>query len=85
MMHGDVKEDDSVRQKKSITKSAVDVELVLTDGSQLSGSVYLGKGERVSDLLNAPAMFLPFRVENGEFLLIAKASIALCKPLDRPN
>lgn len=70
---------------KSISKAAVDVELVLTDGSQLSGNVYLGKDERVSDLLNEDTMFLPFRTEHGEFLLIAKVSIAMCKPLDRPN
>ncbi|GEQ96800.1 hypothetical protein JCM17844_04370 [Iodidimonas gelatinilytica] len=73
------------RQRKSISKAAMDVELVLADGSQLSGHVFLGRGERVSDLLNDDKLFLPFRVENGELLLIAKSSIALCKPLDRPN
>ncbi|GAB4577256.1 MAG: hypothetical protein Tsb008_23320 [Rhodothalassiaceae bacterium] len=78
-------EDTRVRRFKSISKAAVDVELVLTDGSQLSGNVYLGKDERVSDLLNEDTMFLPFRTEHGEFLLIAKVSIAMCKPLDRPN
>lgn len=77
--------DSPVRRLKSISKAAVDVELVLTDGSQLSGNVYLGKDERVSDLLNEDTMFLPFRTEGGEFLLIAKVSIAMCKPLDRPN
>lgn len=83
MQQDDVIADIPGPQKKNIFKVAVDTELVLVDGSHLSGNVFLGKGERVSDLLNAPTLFLPFRVENGEFLLIAKASIAMCKPLDR--
>jgi len=69
----------------TITKTPVDVELVLTDGSQLSGSVHLGKDERVSDLFNGERDFLPFHTEAGEFLLVQKASIALCKPLDYPE
>ncbi len=83
MQLDDTKTDTAGAQKRNIFKAAVDVELVLVDGSQLSGNVFLGKGERVSDLLNAPTLFLPFRMENGEFLLLSKSSIAMCKPLDR--
>lgn len=64
------------------TKANVAAELVLADGTRLTGSVFLGLDERMLDLLNAPAAFLPFRDEGGEMLLLNKSSIAVCRPLD---
>jgi len=70
---------------RHIAKLAVDVELVLSDGSQLSGCVHLLRSERVSDVFNGTRPFLPFHTEEGEFLLIRKSTIAICKPLDYPE
>jgi len=70
---------------KPITKTPADVELLLSDGSQLSGVVHLARGERVSDVFNGGRPFLPFHTEEGEFLLIRKSAIAICKPLDYPE
>lgn len=68
-----------------IVKTAVDVEIILADGSSLGGALFLGCDQRVSDLLNEPPRFLPFQQANGEFLLVSKDHIALLKPLDRPD
>jgi len=65
-----------------ITKRPIDVELVFGDGSTLSGVLYVSHSERISDVLNDPRPFLPFHTDEGEFLLIQKTSIAMCKPLD---
>jgi len=65
-------------------KRTVDTELILHDGDTLSGQVYLNMGERVQDLLNAKQGFFPLRVPSGEILLINKAFVAVCKPLEEP-
>ena len=69
----------------NIVKTAVDVEIILADGSSLGGALFLGRDQRVSDLLNDAPRFLPFQQANGEFLLVSKDQIALLKPLDRPD
>ena len=65
-------------------KEDIEVEFILDDGTRLSGNVFIEVGQRVLDLLNEPAPFLPIRVE-GEILLVKKSSIAICKPLDSPG
>jgi hypothetical protein len=69
------------RQSKIRTKTNYDVELVLKDGTTLSGAVFIGLDERVQELLNDPKPFLPLRLEDNEVLLVNKSAIALCKPL----
>jgi hypothetical protein len=64
------------------TKVNVACELVLTDGTRLTGSVFIGLGERVQDLLNNGAAFFPFRQDDQEILLVNKTVVAICKPLD---
>lgn len=66
-------------------KLTVDVELILEDGTNLSCEVFVAPGERVLDLLNAPNAFMPVRLENQEILLVSKASVVVCKPLDQPS
>ena len=66
-------------------KTGVDVELILNDGTRLTGSVFISQDDRVQDLLNHPNPFFPLRQENQEILLIAKAAIAVCKPRDSPG
>lgn len=63
-------------------KYHIDVDLVLHDGTQISGSVFLAKEERVQDLLNDPRPFFPIRLANQEILIVNKTSVSLCKPVD---
>jgi hypothetical protein len=63
-------------------KVLVEVELVLTDGANLAGWVFIGRNERVQDLLNDPKPFFPLKQDNQEILLINKSVIAICKPLE---
>ena len=66
-------------------KETAEVELILEDGTTLSGEVFVLPGERVQDLLNGDAQFFPVRLEDHEILLISKSSIVICKPLDSPG
>lgn len=68
-----------------IMKHKVEVEVVFSDGARLSGSVYVGQSQRVLDLLNDAEPFFPLMRDDGEVLLIAKSSLAVCKPLDTPG
>ncbi len=70
-----------LRTSKIRTKVNVEVELVMTDGTALSGSVFIGFDERVQDLLNDPKPFFPLRLPGNEVLLVSKQSVAICKPL----
>ncbi|MEM7569848.1 MAG: hypothetical protein AAF337_08630 [Pseudomonadota bacterium] len=63
-------------------KYNIDVDIVLNDGTQIAGNVFLSKEERVQDLLNDGRPFFPVRLANQEILLINKASIAVLKPID---
>lgn len=73
------------QRESLITKGKIDVELIFHDGTKLSGSVFIGRDERVQDLLNEPAPFFPLQQDNGEILLIGKSAVAICKPLDSPG
>jgi len=66
-------------------KHKVEVEVVFSDGTKLGGSVYVGQSQRVLDLLNDADAFFPLMRDDGEVLLIAKSSLAVCKPLDTPG
>lgn len=68
-----------------IMKHKAEVEVVFHDGTRLSGAVYVGQTQRVLDLLNDDQKFFPLQNEAGEVLLLAKSSIAICKPLDTPG
>jgi hypothetical protein len=68
-----------------IAKDRVEVSVIMADGSNIDGHVFLSDDERVSDLLNSNRMFFPLELESNELLLINKSSIALCKPIDRPD
>lgn len=66
-------------------KYNIDVDVVLHDGTQISGNVFLAKEERVQDMLNDPRPFFPMRLANQEILIVNKTSVALCKPVDIVN
>lgn len=63
-------------------KYNIDVDIVLHDGTQVSGNVFLSKEERVQDMLNDPRPFFPVRMPNQEILIINKTAVAVCKPVD---
>ncbi|MEM1021259.1 MAG: hypothetical protein ACFBZ9_17275 [Sphingomonadales bacterium] len=66
-------------------KYNIDVDIVLHDGTQISGNVFLMKEERVQDLLNDPRPFFPIRLPNQEIMLINKSAVAVCKPIEVVN
>lgn len=75
----------SLNVQSLIVKEVVEVELILHDGTALAGKVFIGRDQRVQDLLNDDNAFFPLLQDNGEILLIAKTAMALCKPLDSPG
>jgi hypothetical protein len=64
------------------TKTNVDVEVVLMDGTTILGTVFIGLSERVQELLNDSKRFFPLRLANNDLLMINKDACALVKPLD---
>lgn len=69
-------------QSRIRSKINVEVEIVMADGSAISGSVFIGLDQRVQDLLNDGNAYFPLRTPELEILLINKAHVAVCKPLD---
>lgn len=69
-------------QSRIRTKTNVDVEVVLVDGTTLTGSVFIGLNERVQELLNDNKPFFPLRMANNDLLMINKTATAIVKPLD---
>lgn len=65
-------------------KITVEVELIMTDGTSINGRVYRAAGQRVLDLLNDAHSFFPVRLPSNEIILVAKSSVAICKPIDQP-
>jgi len=74
-----------IQKARVRTKVNVGVDIILNDGTSLSGSVFIGLNERVQDLLNDPKLFIPLQQDNDEILLVNKSSIAVCKPIDTPG
>ena len=74
-----------IQKARVRTKVNVGVDIILNDGTSLSGSIFIGLDERVQDLLNDPKLFIPLQQANEEILLVNKNSIAVCKPIDTPG
>lgn len=74
-----------IQKARVRTKVNVGVDIILNDGTSLSGSVFIGLDERVQDLLNDPKLFIPLQQDNDEILLVNKSSVAICKPIDTPG
>ncbi len=64
------------------TKTHVDVEVVLMDGTTILGTVFIGLSERVQELLNDQKRFFPLRLANNDLLMVNKDACAIVKPLD---
>lgn len=65
------------------TKSRIEVELYLDDGSQYLGKFGLGQSERLSDLMNDERKFLPFETSEGQVIMVRKSIITKVVQLDQ--
>ncbi len=73
----------SIAPKRRVrNKDKMPVELVLQDGTNLTGHMFVGLGERVLDCLNDSRPFMPFLAEDGAMLLLSKQTVAVCRPLE---
>lgn len=67
-----------------IPKIKVPALVLMTDGTELEGYVFIRATERVLDLLNAPGDFFPIECNRtGEITLLNKRNINNLKPLDQ--
>ena len=62
-------------------KVKTEVELVLTDGTVLSGEMFMHAEQRVLDIVNDERQFVPFASFDGPVKVINKAMIAHITPL----
>lgn len=67
------------------TKVNAEVQLIMADGTQLTGYVFIGLDERVLDLMNDARPFFPLRLENQDIVIVNKAHVAVLKPIDHPG
>lgn len=67
-----------------VPKVKVDTLILMTDGTELRGSVFIRATQRVLDLLNEPGDFFPLLcAHTGEITLVNKRNINNIKPLDQ--
>ena len=57
-------------------------QLTMTDGSTLTGYVFVEATSRIQDVLNSETQFIPFIDDSDEILLLNKASIMKVRPYD---
>lgn len=71
-----------------VSKSAVEAELFLDDGTAFTGTVYvrspgeLGKVHPMLDLLGGRERLIPCRGESGELVLIGRSSVSAVRVAD---
>ena len=65
-----------------IPKVREHAQVTMTDGSVLTGYVFVEATSRIQDVLNGDTQFLPFIDENEEILLLNKMSIMKVRPYD---
>ncbi len=54
----------------------------MSDGSVMTGYVFVEATSRIQDVLNSATQFIPFVDENEVILLLNKASISHLRPFD---
>ena len=57
-------------------------QLTMTDGSVLTGYVFVEATSRIQDVLNGDTQFIPFIDDKEEILLLNKTSIMKVRPFD---
>ena len=66
-----------------VRKTKLEVEVELTDGARLLGSLFINQMQRLSDLLNDPREFLPVQTPEGLIVHLRKSTIARVTQLDQ--
>lgn len=72
----------SPREFPKIPKIRQYAQLRLTDGTEMTGYVFVEATMRIQDLLNGPQPFIPFIDEDDTILLINKTAIVQLRPFD---
>ncbi len=63
-----------------ITKDRLKVDLTLSDGSAVTGFVFVGKRERLVDMLNDQRQFVPVERMDGTLVMLNKGAILRAQP-----
>ena len=64
-------------------KKKAGVQLLLHDGSELSGSLFLLANQRIVDIVNDPRMFVPFMRSDGTVIVLNKSAIMQIVPREQ--
>ena len=73
-----------INKSRIRTKAHVEVEIVLVDGTKLTGFLFIGLDERVFDMMNDHKPFLLLKQANHDELIVNKSAVAICRPLEQP-
>lgn len=65
-----------------VHKEETEAEIVLTDGTSMTGVFYTMQDQRLIDLLNDHRRFIPYRDSEGMLTLIGKTNIDRIMPID---
>jgi DnaJ-domain-containing protein 1 len=68
---------------KKILKNKLLIELELDTGVQLTGHVFVGQQQRLSDLMNDEREYLPFEHMDGAITIFLKRMMRSVKPITR--
>ena len=71
------------QSEHKISKTKVDVEVEISDGTRLLGSMFIKQMQRISDLLNDTREFLPVQTPDGLIVHLRKSTIARVTQLDQ--
>ncbi len=63
----------------------IKVQVLLSSGSSLNVTMFVGQMDRVNDLLNDGRNFIPFEDVSGQLRLLNKAMIVTVIPLDQED
>jgi DnaJ-domain-containing protein 1 len=66
-----------------VSKTRVEVEFEISDGTRLLGSLFVKQMQRISDLLNDTREFLPVQTPEGLIVHLKKSTIARVTQLDQ--
>jgi hypothetical protein len=70
-------------QSPIIPKIKEYAEVTLTNGTVISGHVFLDARRRIQDMLNDPAPFFAFIDASEKIILLNKAGVLSVRPLDK--
>jgi len=66
-----------------VSRVKVGVELVLTDGTTVQGSLFARQKQRLVEIMNDPRGYIPIELEDGQVKVINKAVISTVTPIQQ--